>query len=316
MQKSVKEDREKYIGGSDIPIIMGISPFKSRFDLLLEKAELKDNDFDGNEYTEYGNTMEPKIREHINASLGKDYKEGKHILDDIRIHTDGECQSSILEIKTTSQIHDDVDGYKVYLVQLLFYMYHTKKTSGVLAVYNRPEDFSEEFDKDRLQVFMITIDNYKDLVEEINKAVDQFRIDLEKVKENPLITEEDLLPVDIKSKAELVVELENKLAEYKAMVEEYDKAKAELKTAMETQGLKKWTTPNGTQITLVLDTPDKEVEEEYYDEDKFIAENKELHEQYHNKLAEYKGTKTVIKKGKKGYVKITLPKGDNDETTN
>ena len=44
MQKSVKEDREKYIGGSDIPIIMGISPFKSRFDLLLEKAELKDND--------------------------------------------------------------------------------------------------------------------------------------------------------------------------------------------------------------------------------------------------------------------------------
>ena len=100
------------------------------------------------------------------------------------------------------------------------------------------------------------------------------------------------------------------------MVEEYDKAKSELKTAMETQGLKKWTTPNGTQITLVLDTPDKEVEEEYYDEDKFIAENKELHEQYHNKLAEYKGTKTVIKKGKKGYVKITLPKGDNDETTN
>ena len=163
---------------------------------------------------------------------------------------------------------------------------------------------------------MISIDNYKELVNDINKAVDQFRIDLEKVKENPLITEEDLLPVDIKSKAELVVELENKLAEYKAMVEEYDKAKVELKTAMESQGLKKWTTPNGTQITLVLDTPDKEVEEEYYDEDKFIAENTELHEQYHNKLAEYKGTRTVIKKGKKGYVKITLPKGDNDETTN
>ena len=310
MQKSVKEDRNKYIGGSDIPIIMGISPFKNRFDLLLEKAELKEDTFDGNEYTEYGNVMEPKIRDHINETLGKDYKEGKHIIDDIRIHTDGECSSSILEIKTTSQIHDDVDGYKVYLVQLLFYMIHTKKTSGVLAVYSRPEDFNEEFDKDRLQVFMISIDNYKELVEDINKAVEQFRIDLEKVKENPLITEEDLLPVDIKSKAELVVELENRLAEYKAMVEQYDKAKAELKTAMETQGLKKWTTPNGTQITLVLDTPDKEVEEEYYDEEKFIAENTELHEQYHNKLAEYKGTRTVIKKGKKGYVKITLPKGE------
>ena len=47
-------DRDKYIGGSDIPIIMGISPFKSRFDLLLEKAGYLENDFKGNEYTEYG----------------------------------------------------------------------------------------------------------------------------------------------------------------------------------------------------------------------------------------------------------------------
>lgn len=314
MQKSVKEDREKYIGGSDIPIIMGISPFKTRFDLLLEKAELKDNDFDGNEYTEYGNKMEPKIREHINKSLGKDYVEGKHIIDDIRIHTDGECSGSILEIKTTSQIHEDVNDYKVYLVQLLFYMYHTKKTSGMLAVYNRPKDFSEEFDEKRLQVFGISIDNYKELVDEINKAVEQFKIDLEKVKENPFITEEDLLPVDIKEIAEQVVALENELATFKAIQDKYDKAKAELKTAMENQGLKKWTTPNGTQITLVLDSPDKEVEEEYYDEDKFIAENTELHQQYHNKLAEYKETRKVIKKGKKGYVKITLPKSDENET--
>ena len=65
MQKSVSEDRHLYIGGSDLPIIMGISSFKSRFDLLLEKAELKENDFDGNSYTEYGNVMEEKIREYI-----------------------------------------------------------------------------------------------------------------------------------------------------------------------------------------------------------------------------------------------------------
>ena len=37
MQDTVAKDRHKYIGGSDIPIIMGISPFKSRYDLLLEK---------------------------------------------------------------------------------------------------------------------------------------------------------------------------------------------------------------------------------------------------------------------------------------
>ena len=51
MQASVKQDRDKFIGGSDIPIIMELSPFKSRYDLLLEKAGLKDDTFSGNIYT-------------------------------------------------------------------------------------------------------------------------------------------------------------------------------------------------------------------------------------------------------------------------
>lgn len=178
--QAVTVDREKYIGGSDIPIIMGISQFKTRFDLLLEKAGLKENNFEGNEYTEYGNVMEPKIREYINKQLGKNFVEGKHINGDIRCHTDGEDYTTILEIKATSQIHINVDDYKVYLVQLLFYMFHTDRKSGMLAVYHRPEDFSEEFDEKRLQIFTIRIENYKELLEQINKAVEQFRTDLKK----------------------------------------------------------------------------------------------------------------------------------------
>ena len=72
MQETVKQDRNKYIGGSDIPIIMNMSPYKSRFDLLLEKAGLKDDDFEGNQFTEYGNTMEPKIREFMRSHHGVD----------------------------------------------------------------------------------------------------------------------------------------------------------------------------------------------------------------------------------------------------
>lgn len=312
MQKSVSEDRNKYIGGSDIPIIMGISPFKTRFDLLLEKAELKENNFEGNEYTEYGNVMEPKIREHINTSLGKKYVEGKHILDDVRIHTDGECNESILEIKTTSQVHDDVDEYKVYLVQLLFYMHHTKKSKGMLAVYKRPEDFSEEFDNSRLQTFLIDIDNYKELLEQILKAVETFKNDLEKIKENPFLTEEDLLPVDLTELSNKVALIESQLEAMKELEKQSKELKAQLKKAMEENGTKSWETPKGIKVTLVYDTPDKEVEEEFFDEDKFIAENTELHEQYMNKFAEYKTTKKVIKKGKAGYVKVTLPKKEEE----
>ena len=76
MQETVKQDRDKYIGGSDIPVIMNLSPFKSRFDLLLEKAGYKEDAFEGNVYTKYGNTMEPKIRAAINAEIKEPFAEG------------------------------------------------------------------------------------------------------------------------------------------------------------------------------------------------------------------------------------------------
>ena len=77
---------------------------------------------------------------------------------------------------------------------------------------------------------------------------------------------------------------------------------------MKKYNLKSWTTPNNVKITLVDDVPDKEIEVTYYDEDKFIQENSDLHEKYHNKLAEYKITRKEIKKGRSAYLKITLPK--------
>lgn len=215
--QAVTVDREKYIGGSDIPIIMGISPFKTRFDLLLEKAGLKEDDFTGNEYTEYGNIMEPKIRNYMCEIDHTEYKEDKLIKDDVRCHVDGYDGAVIIEIKTTSQVHKNIDEYKVYLVQLLFYMYHYNKELGQLCVYERPDDFNEKFDKKRLQVFDVELDNYKELIEQINRAVDQFRIDLAKVKENPFITEEELLPVDLTELSNKIVVLENQLVEMKKL---------------------------------------------------------------------------------------------------
>lgn len=297
--QNVTIDRHKYIGGSDIPIIMGISSFKSRFDLLLEKAELKDNNFDGNEYTEYGNVMEPKIREHINSELGfdTDYEEDMKIVNDVRCHVDGFNGSSILEIKTTSQIHNRLEDYKVYLVQLLFYMMNYNIKGGMLAVYHRPEDFNEEFDYNRLQTFSVNIDNFKELCSQINKAVDQFRIDLQKVKDNPLITEEELMPTDLTELSNKVLELEKQLAMYDSLVKQRDDFKERLRQAMIKNDVKKWTTPNNTQITLVLDTEDKEVQK--FNESKFTEENADLYEKY---------LETKIQKGRKGSVKITLPK--------
>lgn len=283
----------------DVPIIMGISPFKSRFDLLLEKAGYKENDFAGNEYTEYGNILEPKIREYINESLYKKepFKVDTIIKDDLRGNFDGINKTAILEIKTTSQIYDNVDDYKIYLVQLLFYMQLAEKEKGILAVYHRPEDFNEEFDEKRLQIFVVDINNYKKLLEEINIAIDRFRIDLEKVKANPFITEEDLQPKEVIELSNKVLALEIQLQEFKKLEKEYNEMKTKLKIAMQENNIPKWTTPNGTKITLVDDGEDKEVE--VFNEKKFKEENEELYKRYLEK---------TIKKGKSGYVLITLPK--------
>lgn len=301
--QDVRVDRDKYIGGSDIGVIMGISPFKSRFDLLLEKAGYKKDEFEGNEFTRYGNCLEPKIRDYIN-SLGftsKKYREDKKIVDDIRCHVDGYNGETVLEIKTTSKIHDNVDDYKLYLVQLLFYMQYMKTNKGLLAVYNRPDDFDDDFQPSRLNLYYIDIDNYKELLLQINNAVEQFRIDLKKVKENPFITEEDLLPVNITELSNKLVEVENQLVAFDELTKRQKELKVQLKNAMEINNIKKWTTNTGIQVTLVLDSPDKEVMK--FNETKFKDENASLYENYLEKK---------IQKGKAGYVKITMPKKENN----
>ena len=151
MQKSVSENRDKFIGGSDISIIMQLSHFKDRYTLLLEKAGLKEIEQVNNAYVDYGNIMEPKIRQYINTLYQRNFVEDKLEKSDIRCHFDGIDDEMILEIKTTSQVHEKITDYKVYLVQLLFYMMNANKNQGMLAVYERPQDFDEAFDDDRLQ---------------------------------------------------------------------------------------------------------------------------------------------------------------------
>lgn len=299
--QDVTIDRNLYIGGSDIPIIMGISPFKKRFDLLLEKAGLKHNEFSGNEYTEYGNILEPKIREFINLNEKKPFVEDKKIVGDIRCHVDGYNQKdTILEIKTTSKVYESVDEYKVYLCQLLFYMSVYEAKKGKLAVYERPKDFNEEFDENQLTTYDINFKDYKELVEDILQAVDQFRKDLIKVKENPFITEEELQPKEVIELSNKVVELESKLLAFKELERQYNNFKNELFNAMEEYGIKTWKTNNGTRITRIATTEDKVEKVKEFNVDKFKEENEELFNKYVEE-------KEITKKGKKGFVKITLP---------
>ena len=246
-QDSVSVDRWKYLGGSDIAAVMGISPFKTRWELLQEKAQLLDPapPFT-TKYIEYGNVMEPLIRNYVSYEYKMAFEEGKHYLtfgengDMVRIHTDGENDENrtILEIKTTSQIHEKLEDYKTYLVQLLFYMFMTGYENGILAVYDRPDNFSVEFDSKRLHVYEIQLSDFEELVKDIKKAVIHFLNDLDKVRANPFLTQEDLLPADMEALASRLAEIKEQEEKFKAITEEkklIEEKLAELMTENDTK---------------------------------------------------------------------------------
>lgn len=294
-------DRDKYIGGSDIPAIMGISPFKTRWQLLCEKAGLVEDEFEGNRYTEYGNVLEPQIRAYINKMYKTKFAPSQKIKGDLRANTDGFNGERVLEIKTTSQVHDTLEAYKLYIVQLLFYMQLNEVEDGILAVYHRPEDFNPDFDAGNLQIFEINAKANKTLTDDINAEIERFRADLEKLKENPLLSEQDFQPTAVIELSREVAVLESKMAAYKDLEKQYKAMKAKLFDAMVEHNVKTWETPSGAKITRVDGTPASVKLVEEFDLEAFKIDNPLMYDRYIKEVAKETA-------GRAGFVKITLPK--------
>jgi len=73
------EERRKGIGGSDVAAIMGISPWKTAYQVYQEKRkEVKD--WEGNEITEWGKRMEPAIRQWYSDKTGRSVRLPEKIL--------------------------------------------------------------------------------------------------------------------------------------------------------------------------------------------------------------------------------------------
>ena len=301
MDFDVTIDRELWIGGSDVGAIMNLSPFKTRYTLLLEKAGLKEIESIPTRYTVYGNKIERKIRDDVNEIYFTNFKPNRKYSGDLRLHCDGDNGEEILEIKSTSHIFENVNDYKLYLVQLLLYTKEFGYSHCKLAVYHRPDDLSEVFDASRLQVFDIDINDYAELIDEIYSALDSFRKDLARLKENPLLSEEDFQPTEVVTLSNQVLAFEKKLAEYKTLEADYKRVKQQLFEAMQKHDVKTWVTVNGVRITRVDGTEGSLETVSYFDEDRFKKEHPEEYEKYYV-------SKERVVRGRNGFVKITIPK--------
>lgn len=101
--------------------------------------------------------------------------------------------------------------------------------------------------------------------------------------------------------ANRVVELEKELFAQKLIEEQYKQLKDDLYEMMKGYDVKTFKTINGIAITRVDGKEDEIVEIEVFNETVFQEENPELYQEYLCKT-------TKINKGRKGSLRITLPK--------
>jgi predicted phage-related endonuclease len=272
---NVKKGRDKLVGGSDIPALIGNSKYKTQFQLAQEKLNIVPSNFTGNEYTEYGNVMEPQIRNYINAVNGTFFTPDTRVdrVKGIRSNTDGfeKEHQLILEIKT----HGKTLDIKPYIAQMQLYMYQFAVEEGWLALYQRPDNFDAEFDAANLEIKVIQRDD--EYIERILNAIDTFWIRCEYLKEKPDMTESEFMSIgqnEIQVLANQVEKLEFQIANFKKVEEEYKAMKEKLHQAMEEYDIKKWETDN-VVITRILPG-----NRESFDSTKFKKDYPDLAEQY------------------------------------
>src|SRR5690625_5980145 len=89
-EPNVTENRNIYVGGSDVPVILGLSKFKNQFELASEKVGITKSDFKGNEYTQYGHAMVPQIREYINLKTDYEFVEKTIVYEENRLRNNND----------------------------------------------------------------------------------------------------------------------------------------------------------------------------------------------------------------------------------
>ena len=144
---------------------------KTTLEFAREKLNLVPKTFKGNEYTRYGQYIEPMVRNYMNYTFGYNFVEDTIIdpLKSYRASCDGIDKENkiLLEIKTFGNKLD----VKYYTPQCQFYMEMFDIEECLLVGYQRPDDFYTGLD--------FSIDNTSDF---FNLDFDESRIVIYKLK--------------------------------------------------------------------------------------------------------------------------------------
>ena len=139
--------RKRGIGGSDVSCLLGINKWKSKIQLWLDKTNQTNEPAEENEAMQWGNIMEPIIRNHFAEVMKKPVVEVKamlqhpeypYMLADVDgLTVDDAGNPAILEIKTASEYkrsewEEDIPTY--YQTQVQHYLCVTGVAKAYVAV--------------------------------------------------------------------------------------------------------------------------------------------------------------------------------------
>jgi putative phage-type endonuclease len=136
-------DRTKGVGGSDIPVLLGLSKWKSPLDLYLEKiGEATENSIKENQkhILGMGKTLEPYVIQSFEEDTGdKVTRQQERILHPkynfLWGTIDGVCGDKVIEIKTTSSYVDSwKESVPQYVLAQVAYYANLLNTNGAKIV--------------------------------------------------------------------------------------------------------------------------------------------------------------------------------------
>jgi len=143
------KDRKNGIGGSDIPVILGLSSFKTPYKLYMEKKGDAVTDIDPSikNRLELGNLLEPFViklfEQQENTIVTRRQEKLTHPEHDFLWGTiDGVCENNIIEVKTTVSINRAwKTGVPSYVLAQCIYYAHLANAAGFKVIaYDRDTD--------------------------------------------------------------------------------------------------------------------------------------------------------------------------------
>jgi putative phage-type endonuclease len=290
-------------GGSDAATILGLNPYKSPFTLWLEKTGEIEPAAVNNEYVEWGNLLEPIIRDKFREETGFAVFENHFVLqhdehDFMVANIDGEVidpqfdgKHGILEIKTTSERNASKweEGCPDhYMLQIQHYLAVTDYHYAYVAVLIGGHHF---------KYFLIHRDDY--IIDKIISAEMDFQEKIAR-KIPPEIggSESDsnylaaAFSEDNGEEVYLSSELEKKALKYISLQEEIKYLTAEADALKNYLRLKAGEAKlfKNEKVKITMPT----IKKTLFDSKTFAADHPELYEKYKTKESSYRGFSATL----------------------